>query len=135
VFVDFGPEPHLLELGLLLPLLGLLRVLGFFVLVPAKVEDSADRRTRGRRNLDQIEAVVFGDADGIACGMIPSWLPSAPMTRTCGKRMRLFDTERWLVPLNVFVLEGYGNIPPGFGCSGLLVQASPWLPSSLLRFP
>jgi len=117
------------------PLLGLLRVFGFFVLVPAEVEDAADGGRAVGENLDQIEAVVFGDTNGIARRHDTQLAAVSADDADLRETNAVVDTKRWLVPMNVFAFQVMETYLPGFGCSGLLVQASPWLRSSLVRFP
>ena len=61
VHVDLRPELDLLDLDHALVLLGLASALLLLVLVLAEVHDPADRRHRGRRDLDEVEALLLRD--------------------------------------------------------------------------
>src|SRR5437773_4869146 len=60
-----GPEFHFLDLDLLQLELRFVLLLGFAVLELAEIHDSAYRRLRRRRNLDQIKLRRFGSRYGV----------------------------------------------------------------------
>ena len=65
VDADLGPELDLLDLDLLLVLLGLVILLVLLVQELAVVRDLADRRVGRGRDLDEVEAPVAGQLDGL----------------------------------------------------------------------
>ena len=64
--VDLGTELHLLDLDLGLVLTSLLGLDRLLVLELAVVHDLADGRLRVGRDLDEVEALLGGDAVGVA---------------------------------------------------------------------
>jgi len=67
MLLDVRTQLDLLERDDLLLLLRLFLPLLLFVAILAEIHDPADRRLRFRRNLDEIEMLLFRHAQGIAC--------------------------------------------------------------------
>ena len=76
VVVDAGPELDLLDLDGLLLLARLGRLLLLEEAEPAVIEDLADRGDRVRGDLDEVEAGVLGELQGIEKGTTPLFCPS-----------------------------------------------------------
>ncbi len=85
--IDADAELHLLHLATLLMLMSLLLVLFLDVFEFAVVDDLAHGRIRHRRHLDEIQATLAGDAQGLMRGqdaklMLPILLDDTDLRRT-----------------------------------------------------
>jgi hypothetical protein len=72
----FGPRPDFdfLHMNYGLVLFGFLAALILLVFVFPVIHDPADRRRSSRRDLNQIQALFFGEPDGLLDGQYPDLL-------------------------------------------------------------
>src|SRR5687768_4674571 len=118
VVVDVGAELDLLDLEGLLLLPRLLGLLLLLVEELAEVHDAADRRARGRRHLDQVEALLLGQAQRLvdqddaqlrSIGVDQAHFAGADRFVDAG---RLVDAQLTSWELSKPCLKAHGSCPP-----------------------